>query len=104
MSSWSEPTIGEIRLFAGIFAPKGWKFCEGQLLAIRGNEALFTIVSNYYGGDARTTFALPDLRDRAPVANNGTEVGSLNTLGAGETRTIAMNYIICLDGVYPGRS
>lgn len=62
-----EPFIGEIRLFAGNFAPRGWAFCDGQLLPIAQNQALFSIIGTTYGGDGRTTFALPDLRGRAPI-------------------------------------
>jgi microcystin-dependent protein len=62
-----EGTIGEIRLFAGNFAPRAWAFCEGQLLPISQNTALFSILGTMYGGDGRTTFALPDLRGRAPL-------------------------------------
>ncbi len=63
-----EPTLGEVRYFAGNFAPRSWAFCEGQLLAISQNQALFSILGTTYGGDGRTTFALPDLRGRAPIA------------------------------------
>ena len=62
-----EPFIGEIRMFAGTFAPRGWAFCDGQLLAISGNEALFSLLGTTYGGDGRTTFALPDLRGRVAI-------------------------------------
>lgn len=62
-----EGYIGEIRLFAGNFAPRGWAFCNGQLLAISSNSALFSILGTTYGGDGRTTFALPDLRGRTPI-------------------------------------
>lgn len=62
-----EGTIGEIRWFAGNFAPKDWAFCQGQLVPITQNTALFSIVGTYYGGDGKTTFALPDFRDRAAV-------------------------------------
>ena len=62
-----EPYIGEMRWFAGFFAPRGWAFCSGQLLAISQNNALFSILGTTYGGDGRTTFGLPDLRGRAPV-------------------------------------
>lgn len=65
--SISDPTLGEISMFAGNFAPRGWAFCEGQLLAISTNTALFSILGTMYGGDGRTTFALPDLRGRVPV-------------------------------------
>jgi microcystin-dependent protein len=62
-----EEYIGTIMLFAGNWAPKNWAYCQGQLLPIQGNEALFSIIGATYGGDARTNFALPDLRGRVPV-------------------------------------
>ncbi|MFD2563995.1 MULTISPECIES: phage tail protein [Aquimarina] len=63
-----EGTIGEIRMFAGNFAPRTWAFCDGQLLAINSNQALFSILGTTYGGDGRTTFGLPDLRGRVPIS------------------------------------
>ncbi len=63
----SEPFIAEIRIFAGNFAPRGWAFCNGQLLPIAQNTALFALVGTTYGGDGRTTTALPDLEGRAPM-------------------------------------
>ena len=62
-----ETFLGEIRMFAGNFAPTGWAFCQGQLLPIAQNQALFSLLGTTYGGDGRTTFALPDLRGRVPV-------------------------------------
>lgn len=62
-----ETILGEIRMFAGNFAPTGWAFCQGQLLPIAQNTALFSLLGTTYGGDGRTTFALPDLRGRVPV-------------------------------------
>jgi microcystin-dependent protein len=62
-----EGTIGEIRMFAGNFAPKNWAFCQGQLLAIQSNTALFSILGTTYGGNGTTNFALPDLQGRVPV-------------------------------------
>lgn len=62
-----DPFIGQIVLFAGNFAPRGWAFCEGQLLPISQNSALFSILGTTYGGDGRTTFALPDLRGRVAI-------------------------------------
>nr|WP_320022324.1 tail fiber protein [uncultured Draconibacterium sp.] len=59
--------IGEIRFFAGNFAPRGWMFCEGQVLIIREYAPLFAIISSYYGGDGRNNFALPDLRQRVAI-------------------------------------
>lgn len=63
----SEPFIAEIRIFPYNFAPRGWAFCEGQLLPIAQNTALFSLVGTIYGGDGRTTFGLPNLRGRAPM-------------------------------------
>jgi microcystin-dependent protein len=63
----SSPYIGEIRLFGGNFAPNGWAFCSGQLLAISSNTTLFQLIGTTYGGDGQTTFALPDLRSRVPI-------------------------------------
>ena len=62
-----EPFVGEIRMFAGNFAPAGWMFCEGQLLPISENETLFNLIGTTYGGDGQSTFALPDLRGRIPI-------------------------------------
>jgi microcystin-dependent protein len=62
-----QPYIGEIRMFGGNFAPAGWMSCEGQLLPISENDALFNLIGTTYGGDGQTTFALPDLRGRIPV-------------------------------------
>lgn len=66
--------LGEIRIFAGNFAPKGWAFCNGQLLPINQNQALFAILGTVYGGDGISTFGLPDMRGRVPMAW-GTAVG-----------------------------
>ncbi len=63
----SSPFIGEIRLFAGNFAPQGWAFCDGSLMAIAENDALFNLIGTTYGGDGQNTFALPDLRSRVPI-------------------------------------
>ncbi len=62
-----DPFIGQIMMFGGNFAPRGWALCDGQLLAISSNTALFSIIGTTYGGDGRTTFALPDLRGRASI-------------------------------------
>ncbi len=62
-----EGFIGEVKLFAGTFAPRNWAFCEGQLLAIQQFTSLYSIIGDQYGGDGRTTFGLPDLRGRVPV-------------------------------------
>lgn len=63
----AQPYVGEVRMFAGNFAPAGWMFCEGQLLPISENEVLFQLIGTTYGGDGQETFALPDLRGRIPI-------------------------------------
>lgn len=86
-----EPFIGEITMFAGNFAPRGWAFCNGQLLPIAQNQALFSILGTTYGGDGRTTFALPDLRGRVPVhAGQGPGLSTypLGSSGGSETVTL----------------
>ena len=63
----SEPFVAEIRIFAGNFAPRGWAFCDGQLLPVSQNTALFSLIGTTYGGDGRTTTGLPNLKGRAPM-------------------------------------
>ena len=72
----AEPFLSEIRLFSFVFAPKGWALCNGQLLPINQNQALFSLLGTTYGGDGRVNFALPDLRGQTPI-----HVGSGHTLG-----------------------
>lgn len=72
-----ESFIGDIRLFAGNYAPQGWMFCNGALLSISENDALFALIGTTYGGDGQTTFAVPDLRGRVPVGQ-GTGSGLSN--------------------------
>jgi len=79
-----EGVIGEIRMFAGNFAPRGWALCEGQLLPISSNQALFSILGTTYGGDGRTTFALPDLRGRVPLGPGQGAGLSIRKLGQKE--------------------
>jgi microcystin-dependent protein len=72
-----DPFLGEIRLFAGNFAPKDWALCDGRLLSINDNETLFTLFGTTYGGDGTNTFGLPDLRGRVPVSEgNGIPLGT----------------------------
>jgi microcystin-dependent protein len=89
----SDPFLGEIRMFGFNFAPRGWAFCAGQLLPISQNSALFSLLGTIYGGDGRTTFALPDLRGRVPT-NFGTGPGlSPYTIGqrtGAETHTMTV--------------
>jgi microcystin-dependent protein len=84
----AQPYVGEIRMFAGTFAPSGWAFCDGQLLAISGNEPLFQLIGTTYGGDGQSTFALPETRGRIPIhqgngfvlaQNGGAEAVTLTT-------------------------
>jgi microcystin-dependent protein len=123
-----EGTIGEIRIFAGNFAPKDWLFCNGQLLPVSQNTALFSVIGNYYGGDGRTNFALPDLRGRAIVGvgqvnssnvvlgqplgvavNNTTKVESsdagvdVSMNKDNHQPSLGLNYVICINGLYPQR-
>jgi microcystin-dependent protein len=63
----SEPFVGQIAMFGGNFAPRNWAFCDGQLMQVSQNDALFSLVGTIYGGDGRTTFGLPDLRGRVPI-------------------------------------
>lgn len=72
-----EPYVGEIRIFAGNFAPVGWFFCQGQLLSIAEYEVLFVLIGTTYGGDGQVTFALPDLRGRVPI-HMGTGTDGIN--------------------------
>ncbi len=82
LASAQEPFVGEVRMFAGNFAPRDWALCDGQLLDISQNSALYSILGTTYGGNGRTTFALPDLRGRVPV-HAGTGPGlSPQKLGA----------------------
>lgn len=89
-----EGVIGYTTLFAGNFAPKAWAFCQGQIIAIASNTALFSILGTTYGGNGTTTFALPDLRGRAVVGagqGSGLSFYSVGQLGGGETNTMSPN-------------
>ena len=112
--------LGEVRMFAGNFAPRGWAFCDGQLLPISQNQALFSLLGTTYGGDGRTTFALPDLRGRTPVhagrgpamdevrqgqKGGGQRVAPASGAQRVEARpTLAIRYIIAMTGIFPSRS
>jgi microcystin-dependent protein len=76
-----DPFIGEIRMFAGNFAPRGWAFCSGQILSIAQNTALFSLLGTTYGGNGQTTFALPDLRGRVSMGQGQGPGLSNRTLG-----------------------
>lgn len=117
-----EPFVGQIVMFAGIFAPRGWALCEGQLLEIERYQLLYGLLGTAYGGDGQTTFALPDLRGRMPV---GCGAGPERAVTAAAAATGAadavpevpaaapqdgaqpgryVSFIIALDGVYPSRT
>ena len=87
----SEPFIGEIRMFGGNFAPRGWALCHGQILSIAQNTALFSLLGTTYGGNGQTTFGLPDLRGRAPIGwgqGPGLSNRSLGEVGGVENVTL----------------
>jgi microcystin-dependent protein len=87
----AQPYVGEIRMFAGNFAPAGWMFCEGQLLPISEYETLFNLIGTTYGGDGESTFALPDLRGRIPLhQGNGL---TLAETGGAEEVTLTVSQI-----------
>jgi microcystin-dependent protein len=87
----AQPYVGEIRMFAGNFAPAGWMFCEGQLLPISETETLFQLIGTTYGGDGESTFALPDLRGRIPVHQGNNAV--LAETGGAEEITLTVQQI-----------
>jgi microcystin-dependent protein len=87
----AQPYVGEIRIFAGNFAPAGWKFCEGQLLPISENETLFQLIGTTYGGDGQSTFSLPDLRGRLPIHQGNGFI--LAETGGAENITLTVNQI-----------
>lgn len=87
----AQPYVGEIRMFAGNFAPAGWMFCEGQLLPISENETLFQLIGTTYGGDGESTFALPDLRGRVPLHQGNSFV--LSETGGVEEVTLTTQQI-----------
>src|SRR3954463_4050754 len=92
----SQPYVGVIRIFAGNFAPVNWAFCNGQLLAISENDALFALIGTTYGGDGQSTFGLPDLRSRVPI-HQGQGPGLSNYVigqnGGVETVTLTVQQI-----------
>lgn len=103
----AQPYVGEIRMFAGSFAPAGWMFCEGQLLPISENETAFQLIGTTYGGDGESTFALPDLRGRLPLHQGNSFI--LAETGGVEEVTLTVNQIPAhshplLASVQPGSS
>lgn len=103
----ADPFIGEIRMFGGNFAPLGWAFCNGQLLSIPDNDALFALIGTTYGGDGVSNFALPDLRGRVPIHMGAGPGLSPRVLGASagtETETLITNQLPVHDHVFVGTS
>ena len=91
-----DPFVAEIRIFAGNFAPKGWAFCNGQLLPISQNTALFSLLGTTYGGDGKSTFALPDLQGRAPMfwgQGPGLSLRDLGETGGSQSVTLLQSEI-----------
>ena len=92
----AQPYVGEIRLFAGTFAPAGWAFCDGQLLPISENETLFQLIGTTYGGDGQSTFALPNMQGRLPVHFGNGPSGTnyqLAEMGGTESVTLTIQQI-----------
>jgi microcystin-dependent protein len=90
----SEPFLAEIIMFAGNFAPRGWAFCQGQILSIAQNTALFALLGTTYGGNGQTTFALPDLRGRVPVGTGtgpGLPAMTLGEVSGSPNQTLTIN-------------
>jgi len=88
----SEPFVGEIRLFGFNFAPRGWALCDGQLLPVSQNDALFSLIGTIFGGDGRTTFALPDLRGRVTVHPDNSSIRQGQASGT-ENVTLTVNQL-----------
>jgi microcystin-dependent protein len=90
-----QPFIGEIRMFAGNFAPQGWALCSGQLMSIAQNDVLFSLLGTIYGGDGQSTFALPDFRGRVPLhqGQGQTQNFTLGEFGGTETETLTASQL-----------
>jgi microcystin-dependent protein len=103
--------VGEIRMFSFGFAPQGWAQCEGQILPISQNQALFSLIGPTYGGDGVSTFALPDLQNRAPLGQSPAMPMGMMSYGEKATAgaqtpippTLTVNFCICLTGQTPQR-
>ena len=99
----ADPFVGEIRMFAGGFAPRGWAFCDGQLLAVSQNDALFSLFGTIYGGDGRTTFGLPDLRGRVPIhagSGPGLSPRQLGAASGSEKETLSLTTLTAHSHTY----
>lgn len=115
----ADPFIGEIKAFGFDFAPRGWASCDGQVMPLMQNTALYALLGTQYGGDGKTTFVLPDLRGRAPLGRgsaNGTEFkqGAEGSFFSAETTsvpadeksygTLGVNFCIAIQGWFPRRA
>lgn len=113
----SEPFIGEIQMFPYDYAPARWARCDGQMMPLMQNTALYSLLGTLYGGDGRTTFALPDLRGRFPVAQGSggetPKIGEARVLQSAEASSnvdersfgaLGVPFCIALEGIYPRRS
>ena len=91
----AQPYIGEIRMFGGSFAPAGWMLCDGQLMPISENDALFTLIGTTYGGDGESTFALPNLQSRVPIhmGSNAGQTFNIGEAGGVESVTLTVQQI-----------
>src|SRR3954454_20692565 len=88
----AQPYVGEIRMFAGNFAPAGWAMCAGQLMPIAENDTLFTLIGTTYGGDGQTTFNLPDLQGRVPIhQGQGSGLSNYTTGQNGGVEAVTLN-------------
>jgi microcystin-dependent protein len=87
----SDPFVAEVRMFAGNFAPKGWATCDGQILSISQNTALFSLLGTIYGGNGQSTFALPNLQDRSPMQyNQGPGLSNYDLGESGGSSTVTL--------------
>lgn len=103
----SEPFLAEVRIVGFNFAPRGWALCDGQILPINQNQSLYSLLGTTYGGDGRTTFALPDIRGRTPIhvgRSNGGDDHRLGQKSGEETHTLAASEMPQHDHVLQGTS
>jgi microcystin-dependent protein len=101
-----QPFVGEIAIVGFNFEPNGWAFCDGRLMAISQDDALFALIGTTYGGDGQTTFALPDLRGRVPIHQGSNGFGSfvMGQTGGEETVTLTINQIPIHEHTISGQS
>src|SRR5216684_3283418 len=101
----SEPFLGELKVISWNFPPKGWAFCNGTLLPINQNQALFSILGTTYDGDGRTTFGLPNLQGRTPIhVGNGISSDGGSQPHENMQPYLVLNVIIALQGIFPSQN